>query len=340
MSRQVVPQGCRKVAHAVQARDRQDDAESAYYGRVDFLGACRAFVSVSDMGSFTIGASAARIPQSVASRRVAALEQELGARLLDRSGRRATLTPFGVRVLPRARRLVELADALRRDAVQARSAPVRCAVPQSCAVRDLAELGRASREVGTVLHLSQADPAERVEQLRTHDVETALVAVAPDEARWTVPLGLAAIRDEGAQPVHLDTLKSRRHRLAGIARRIWLQPEDDVPMVRDRFLHVRDTAGLVPAQVQIASTLTGALTETYGGDDLLVCSAHQAKEFGLHWRGIALPGFERSYALRGVSGSDAAELAESLHGPISRALGAEQTKSTGLGVSSQDGHER
>jgi DNA-binding transcriptional LysR family regulator len=46
---------------------------------MDTLAACRAFVSVSDAGSFTIGAAAAQIPQSVASRRVAALEQEPGA---------------------------------------------------------------------------------------------------------------------------------------------------------------------------------------------------------------------------------------------------------------------
>ncbi|WP_258934364.1 hypothetical protein [Nesterenkonia pannonica] len=40
----------------------------------------------------------------------------------------------------------------------------------------------------------------------------------------------------------------------------------------------------------------------------------------LHWRAIALSGFKRSYALRGVSGSDAAELAATLHTPIGCAL--------------------
>ncbi len=292
------------------------------------------------MGSFTIGASAAQIPQSVASRRVAALEHELGARLIDRSGRRATLTPFGARLLPRARRLVERADALRRDAAQARAAPLRCAVPSACAVRDLAELGRAGREADVVLHLSQAEPAERVEQLRTHDVETALIAAAEDEASWTVPLGVATVWNEGTHPLHLDTLRGRRHKPAGVARRLWLQPEDDVPTVRDRLLHLRDAAGLAPTQVQIATTLTNALTETYSGDDMLVCSAQQADEFGLHWRAIALSGFKRSYALRGVSGSGAAELADALHAPIGRALGADRTSSPIQDVYAQDGYER
>ena len=301
---------------------------------MDFLAACRAFVSVSDMGSFTIGAAVAQIPQSVASRRVAALEREFGARLIDRSGRRAAPTPFGVKLLPRARRLVHLADSLRRDAAHAREAPVRCAVPAICTVRDLAELGKTSKEAGVVLDLHQADPADRAEQLRTHDVEVALIAVAPDQAHWTVPLGLASGHDEGSRPVHLDTLRARRHSPAGVARRIWLQPEDDVATTRDRFLRLRDAAGLAPSQVQLASTLTGAVTETLASGDLLMCSSRQAAEFGLHWRAIAVGAFERTYALRGVSGSDPGGLAESLREPIGQALGVGDANTMMDGVSS------
>ncbi|NDK33239.1 LysR family transcriptional regulator [Nesterenkonia sp. Hz 6-5] len=286
------------------------------------------------MGSFTIGAAAAQIPQSVASRRVAALENELGARLIDRSGRRATPTPFGVRLLPRARRLVQLADSLRRDAVHARAAPVRLAVPATCEVRDLAVLGKTSKEAGLVLDLHRADPVDRAEQLRTHDVEVAIIAVAPDQARWAVPLGLAGIHDEGSRPIHLDTLRGRRHSPAGVARRIWMQPEDDVPTIRDRFLRLRDSAGLAPSQVQIAATLTNAVTETLASGDLLMCSSRQATEFGLHWRAIALGAFERTYALRGVSGSDAAGLAASLDEPIGKALGVGHAKTMRDGVSS------
>jgi DNA-binding transcriptional LysR family regulator len=96
---------------------------------VDLVEACRAFVAVSAHGSFTKGATAARIPQPVASRRIAALERQLGARLLDRSSRSVTLTPFGREMLPSARRLVELAETFRHDAERAKLRPFRLAVP-------------------------------------------------------------------------------------------------------------------------------------------------------------------------------------------------------------------
>jgi DNA-binding transcriptional LysR family regulator len=71
---------------------------------VDLIGCCRAFVSVTETGSFTAGAAAAHIPQPVASRRVAALERHLGERLFDRSAYRVRLTPFGRDMLLSAKR--------------------------------------------------------------------------------------------------------------------------------------------------------------------------------------------------------------------------------------------
>ena len=48
---------------------------------MDLVGGCRAFVSVSELGSFTRGSAAAGIAQPVASRRISALERHLGERL-------------------------------------------------------------------------------------------------------------------------------------------------------------------------------------------------------------------------------------------------------------------
>lgn len=290
---------------------------------MDTLAACRAFVSVSDAGSFTIGAAAAQIPQSVASRRVAALEQELGGRLLDRTGRRATLTPFGTRLLPRARRLVELGDALTRDAVKARRAPVRMAVPAVCPSGDLARLGAAGREAGVVLQMQPAEPAERAELLRVHDTEVAIQHVAPAESLWSVPLGLASGRATGNGPVLLESLRPGRGSPAGRGTPIWVQPEDDVPIVRDRLIRFRDAAGLAVSQVQISTSLVDAVTEALSSGGLLLCSARQARQLGLHWRPIVDIDLTRTYACRGVVGSDAHNIAESLRDPIGRALGVE-----------------
>ena len=290
---------------------------------MDTLAACRAFVSVSDAGSFTIGAAAAQIPQSVASRRVAALEQELGGRLLGRTGRRATLTPFGTRLLPRARRLVELSEDLTRDAVRARRAPVRIALPAVCPSADLARLGAAGRKSGVVLQMVPADPIERVELLRVRDVEVSIQHAAPAESLWSVPLGLAAGRETGGWPVLIESLRPGRGSPAGSGTQIWIQPEDDVPMVRDRLIRRRDAAGLAVSQVQISTSLVDAVTEVLSSSGLLLCSARQARHLGLHWRPIGDIDLTRAYGCHGVVGSDAQALAESLRDSIGWVLGVE-----------------
>lgn len=295
---------------------------------MDIVAACRAFVSVSDAGSFTLGAIDAQIPQSVASRRVAALEAELGGRLLDRSGRRATLTRFGSTLAPQARRLVQLADTLRRDAVRAQSAPLRLAVPASCPSGDVARLAAAGSASSLTLDLHPADPRERAELLRLRDVDAALEAAIPDEAMWIIPLGLAAARDVGAAPLHVESLRVRRGSRSTAGRRIWIQPEDDVPAVRDPVTRLRDSVGLAPAQVAQATTLTAAVTHALVSDDLLLCSRRQARELGLHWRPIGELDLFRCYALRGTASSDANRLVTVLHEAIGHCLGVEGSSGT------------
>ena len=120
---------------------------------MDLLGACRAFVSVSEHGSFTVGADAARMSQSVASRRVAALEERFGERLFERTSRRAVLTPFGRAMLPAARQLVQTADVLLHEAEAAKRKPWRLAVPGTCSTAGLAHLVAEARGHGVTLDL-------------------------------------------------------------------------------------------------------------------------------------------------------------------------------------------
>ncbi|MEV2274778.1 LysR family transcriptional regulator [Nocardiopsis sp. NPDC049922] len=295
---------------------------------MDLVGACRAFVSVSDRGSFTLGAAAARVPQPVASRRIAALERHLGARLFDRSARGAALTQFGRDMLPSARRLVELAEAMEHDAERARLAPVRLAVPDLCATRDLARLDAAARRGGLHLDFHPAPPERRAELLRTQQVRAAVTEVPEDEARWTVPLGLAGAEEPRARTVHLESLRAGRADRTP-PRRVWIQPEDDVPHLRDRILRVRDTVGLRPAQVTVASALTAAAAEVFGSRDLLLCSRAQAAELGLHWRPVGGPRLVRGYELRAVTGDEAARIRQTLGEDIARCLGARATEEDG-----------
>ncbi|MGH4030333.1 LysR family transcriptional regulator [Actinomycetota bacterium Odt1-20B] len=271
---------------------------------MDLVGACRAFISVSEYGSFTVGASAARMSQSVASRRVAALEERFGERLFERTSRRAVLTPFGRDMLPTARQLVLAAEVLEHEAAVARRKPWRLAVPAVCASADLARLVADARGQGVMLDLRAAAPARRAELIRSQQVRAALLAVAPDRATWSVPLGLATAADPGVRRVYLDTL--RRGRASGdeAVRRVWLQPEDDVPHVRDPLTRLRDAVGLQPAQLAVAADLTTAAAEVLCSQDLLLCSAAQARELGLHWRPLGDLALVRGYALGATESGD------------------------------------
>ena len=76
----------------------------------------RCFVAIVEQGGFTDAAAELGISQPAVSRGLAALERELGVRLLRRTTREIVPTPAGQRVLPRARRLVADLDDLVRDA--------------------------------------------------------------------------------------------------------------------------------------------------------------------------------------------------------------------------------
>ena len=287
---------------------------------MDLVGGCKAFVAVSEAGSFTSGAALARIPQSVASRRISALERHLGERLFDRASRRAVLTPFGRDVLPSAQRLVRLADAMEQDAQRAKFRPLRIAVPETCTTRGLAELDSEARAHDLFLEFQPAAPGARAELVRTHDVRAAITAVPADAGTWTVPLGVAGTAAMHPGTVYVESLRVGRSRRLP-RRRVWIQPEDDVPHIRDRLLRVRDAVGLQPAQVAVAESLTGAIADVLGSADLLVCSAAQAREFGMAWRSIGEVRLERGFGIEAVVADDAERIRGRLWNAVARSLG-------------------
>lgn len=69
------------------------------------------FARVVDEGSFSRAAERLSLPKSTVSRRVAALEAQLGERLLLRTTRKLTVTDFGLAVLEHAHHVVEDVEA-------------------------------------------------------------------------------------------------------------------------------------------------------------------------------------------------------------------------------------
>jgi DNA-binding transcriptional LysR family regulator len=73
---------------------------------MDRLDAMQAFVTVADLKGFAPAARKLRLSPSAVTRLISALENRLGARLLQRTTRSVTLTDTGARYLERARRIL------------------------------------------------------------------------------------------------------------------------------------------------------------------------------------------------------------------------------------------
>ncbi len=185
------------------------------------------FVAVCDSGSLTTAARELGYSQSAVSRQVAALELELGERLLERLPRGVRPTPAGEALLPHARLVVGEA-ARGRDAVRrAREGdPVVLtlgAVPSASA--DLVPRAlRALPEDGPRVTLRSGGSSELHDLVRTGDVDLAVVT--------DYPPGLPADRDVVRTRLVVDemcVLVPPGHQLAGGRRRVRLTSfADDV----------------------------------------------------------------------------------------------------------------
>lgn len=101
---------------------------------MDLLAGLRTFVRVIETGSFSAVAREGSATQSSVARQIAQLETHFGVRLLHRTTRRLSLTDDGVRLIDRARQLLDDADAMEQELGAAGSSIkglVRVALPVS-----------------------------------------------------------------------------------------------------------------------------------------------------------------------------------------------------------------
>src|SRR6201995_1977891 len=73
---------------------------------MDRIDAMQAFVTVADLRGFDPAARKVKLSPAAVTRLIAALEEHLGARLLQRTTRKVALTDVGARYLERARRIL------------------------------------------------------------------------------------------------------------------------------------------------------------------------------------------------------------------------------------------
>jgi DNA-binding transcriptional LysR family regulator len=90
---------------------------------MDRIDAMQAFVTVADLKGFAPAARKLKVSPSAVTRLVAALEDRLGARLLQRTTRQVALTDAGARYLERARRILADVEEAERAAEGERTRP-------------------------------------------------------------------------------------------------------------------------------------------------------------------------------------------------------------------------
>jgi len=138
------------------------------------------FLAVADTCSFSKGGEAVSLAQSTASQHIRALEDELGARLLDRSATQVSLTEVGRLFYEHAERISrqssEALDAVRRfqGLEQATLRVGASTIPAACIIPDLLGSFSADRP-GVRLEVVQGDTHEVVRLLQDDLVELAVV---------------------------------------------------------------------------------------------------------------------------------------------------------------------
>ncbi|MCF6745463.1 LysR family transcriptional regulator [Blastococcus sp. KM273128] len=192
----------------------------------------RALVAVVDAGTFTGAADLLGTSQASVSRSVAALERDIGARVLQRTTREVSLTVVGSRVLPHARRVLEEVAAIQRAADETR-ADVRVGYAWAALGRHTTAVQRrwSSSHPGSTLVFVQSN---------------------------TPSAGLT----EGLADVSVLRRPLTDHRLGcallGTERRYAAVAADD-PLARRRTLALPDFAGRTVAVDTLTGTTTGKL---------------------------------------------------------------------------------
>jgi DNA-binding transcriptional LysR family regulator len=141
------------------------------------------FLAVAEERNFTRAAERMHISQPGISARIRGLEDDLGAVLVDRSGRQAELTAVGEVVRDHARSVLAAAEALRR-AVDEVNGLVRGRVVvgmvRACTVTPLFDAlsGFHRAHPGVEISLVEDDSDRLVEQVRKGSVDLALIGAA------------------------------------------------------------------------------------------------------------------------------------------------------------------
>ena len=152
------------------------------------------FARVVDEGSFSRAAERLNLPKSTVSRRVAALEVQLGERLLLRTTRKLTVTDFGRAVLEHAHHVVEdvtAAASLAHNRQIEPSGRLRVSMPGDMAnlmLAPLLEIAAAGLQSPAPAYIARRGMPSEPEALMEHDT-LRILSRAGDAMPWVLKRG-------------------------------------------------------------------------------------------------------------------------------------------------------
>jgi len=202
------------------------------------IAALQSFLAVAESGSFSRAAERVFLTQPAVSKRIAALETQLGTRLFDRIGKRVQLTPAGTALYERARRVLRELDDVKRsiaDLSGTIAGELRLATSHHIGLHRLPEpLRRFHAAYPQVrLDLRFMDSEQACNEVARGEIELAIVTLPP---KLEAPLKAEAVWDDP-----LDIVVARHH-----------------PLARLRAVPIKDLAGH-PAILPGPGTYTRAI---------------------------------------------------------------------------------
>jgi DNA-binding transcriptional LysR family regulator len=170
----------------------------------------RYFLAVAETGNFSKAAAKVNVTQPTLSVGIAKLEEQVGARLFERTTRRVSLTTAGSRFLTHARRITQEYEAALRDVSEAPQLKrVRAGVLSTIPARDLERVVAAHAKLGVGEALELLDSTERDLANRLSDgrLDAAITILRP---------GLESFAQEKLRNEPYVLFVAATHRLAGV----------------------------------------------------------------------------------------------------------------------------
>lgn len=277
----------------------------------------RAFVALAKTGNFTLAAQAMHVTQSALSGLIKELEQTLGAKVVDRSTRKALLTDIGKELYPLFSQMIDDLDgalANVADHTRLKKGMVRIAAPQllSCTLMPPAIAAYRARHPGIEVRLGDTGVESVVNRVLSGEADFGIgperEPAPPLDARLLFEMPFALVFPQGHELEKQDRVTWKdvaRHPL------ISLQGQFTERLLDDVHAALRE----VPVKPANEVTfMTTALAMAAAGLGITVCMPYAAplvSLYGLVMRPLEEPVLTRRFFLYTRPGRSLSPAAES-----------------------------